>query len=142
MSDDWADDDTTTPDAPLEVDDVDEPETLYYASLPDFINDFFIPMFRRDVTTTPGQTWCPKWWLHPEAAYRLEGLWRSWEKLRLDPGTGASDWLRVHADHHLPIILDDRLSFRGCSIAKGHEGKGIGLTAETPPDGLYAAENS
>ncbi|MGV0111135.1 DUF4913 domain-containing protein [Arthrobacter sp. CP30] len=32
------------------------------------------------------------------AVSRLNALWRAWETLRLDPGTGMSDWWRIHAD--------------------------------------------
>lgn len=36
------------------------PPSLYYGSLPEFMRDFFAPMFPRGVTHTPGLTWCPK----------------------------------------------------------------------------------
>jgi len=42
-----------------------------------------------------------RWWESPEAIFRLEAMWRSWEALRLNPATVISDWLRDHADHHL-----------------------------------------
>ncbi|MDQ3157292.1 MAG: DUF4913 domain-containing protein [Actinomycetota bacterium] len=118
-----------------------ETPQLYYPSLPDFVEEFFLPMFRRDVTNIAGLTWCAHWWLHPEATYRLESLWRSWEHLRLDAALGSSAWLREHADHHLPILMSDAGPFKGCSITNGHQDRDYKLPAEPPPDGLYPDEN-
>lgn len=50
-----------------------------------------------------GLRWCPRWWGHPLALDRLESLWRAWEALRLDPGTGLSVWYR---DHFAPTLAD------------------------------------
>lgn len=50
-----------------------------------------------------GLRWCPRWWAHPLALDRLESLWRAWEALRLDPGTGLSVWYR---DHFAPALAD------------------------------------
>lgn len=128
----------------LQDSDVEEetPE-LYYGSLPEFVRDFFIPMFPRDVKHTPGITWCPRWWEHPEAVYRLESLWRSWEHLRLDAAMGSSTWLRGHLDHHLPILLADSGPFKGCAPDRGHStNRDYALVAEEPPEGLYVDENS
>jgi len=61
-----------------------------------------------------GLRWCPRWWAHPLALDRLESLWRAWEALRLDPGTGLSVWYR---DHFAPALADLTGSdgpFRGC----------------------------
>lgn len=49
--------------------------------------------------------WAARWWQVDEALMRLEALWRSWEHLRLDPGTGMSVWWRDHADHHMPLLI-------------------------------------
>ena len=117
--------------------------SLYYQSLPEFIREFFIPMFPRDITNIPGLTWCPKWWLHPEAAYRLDSLWRSWEHLRLDAATGSSSWLREHLDHHLPLLISDSGPFKGCSIKNGHAvDRDYRFPVEEPPEGLYADQIS
>ena len=120
-----------------------ETPQLYYSSLPEFMREFFAPMFPRDVTNTPGLTWCPKWWLHPEAAYRLDSLWRSWENMRLDAALGTSSWIREHLDHHLPLLLSDSGPFKGCSITKGHtDGRDYTFPLQEPPEGLYVNENS
>lgn len=50
-----------------------------------------------------GLRWCPRWWAHPLALDRLESLWRAWEALRVDPGTGLSVWYR---DHFAPALAD------------------------------------
>lgn len=118
----------------------DAPE-LYYGSLPEFVREFLIPMFPRDVANINGLTWCSKWWLHPEAAYRLDSLWRSWERLRLDAALGSSAWLREHLDHHLPLLLSDTGPFKGCSIKNGHaENRDYMFPIDEPPDGLYEQE--
>ena len=133
----WEDDPATETSG---KDDEDAP-SLYYGSLPKFMREFFIPMFPRDVTHTPGLTWCPEWWLHPEATYRLDSLWRSWEHLRLDAALGTSTWLREHLDHHLPQLLSDAGPFKGCSIKNGHTAaRHYFLPTHEPPAGLYLNE--
>lgn len=126
-------------DEPADVDE--ETPQLYYGSLPEFVREFFVPIFPHDVKHSPGQTWCPKWWEHPEAIYRLESLWRSWEHLRLDPALGSSTWLREHLDHHLPRLLDTAGPFKGCSV-DGHTVRDYVLPIEEPGEGLYVDENA
>jgi hypothetical protein len=129
-------------DAPTVDVDEDTPQ-LYYGSLPEFMREFFVKMFPRDVQYSPGMTWCPEWWQHPEATYRLESLWRSWEHLRLDPALGSSTWLREHLDHHLPILLSDSGPFKGCSIENGHSAdRDYVFEIVEPPQDLFVDENS
>lgn len=109
----------------------------YYPTLPAFVHDFLARTYVRAVDGR-STTWCPKWWHHAEAVYRLEALWRSWELLRLEPATGISDWLRDHADHHMTILLSPDGPFRGCSPTKGHQSREpLRLPVEDPPPGWY-----
>lgn len=49
------------------------------------------------------RTWCPQWWKHDEAVYRLQALWLSWEYMRVNDGAnGPTTWLVNHADARLP----------------------------------------
>ncbi|GAB2705851.1 hypothetical protein BKA24_000524 [Microbacterium marinum] len=88
-------------------DDVDEPTPeLVYGSVDEFVREYLRHMYTRPVG--PGNAryrWAADWWRYPEAVARLEGLWRSWEHLRLDPATGASVWWRDHADPHMHLLL-------------------------------------
>jgi hypothetical protein len=136
------DDAEPTVDAPtaVDVEPDDEPPQLYYGSLPEFVREFFVPMFRRDVKNNQSLNWCAKWWEHPEAIYRLESLWRSWEHLRLDPALGSSTWLRDHLDHHLPRLLDPAGPFKGCKPDE-HAVRDFALPIEEPAENLYVDEN-
>ena len=113
---------------------------LYYANLEEFITEFLAPTYGRSLIG--GRLWCPSWWLHIEAVYRLDGLWRSWEFLRLDAATGASVWMRDHADHHMSMLMSDAGPFKGCSPAKGHrepepQDDWSVLPLEPAPPGLF-----
>jgi hypothetical protein len=85
-----------------------------FASLQDFVEDYLLVIYRRG-TSGHQRTWCAQWWRHPEAWIRLDALWRSWEYLRLDRGTGMSVWIRDHADPHMNVLLSpDHGPFFGC----------------------------
>ena len=87
---------------------------LKYASVYDFVDTHLVFMFARD-TTKPEFRWCSKWWAHGEAVSRLEALWRAYEQLRLDPGTGMSVWWRDHAGPAMAALFDPSGPFDGCS---------------------------
>ena len=55
------------------------------------------------------QMWASDWWNYPAALVRLESMWRSWEHLRLDAGTGMSVWLRDHGDPHMSVLTDPNI---------------------------------
>ena len=59
--------------------------------------------------------WCPKWWAHPEAVNRIEALWRSWEKMRVDPFMGMALWFRDQFDHHWPRLVNTGGPFTFCT---------------------------
>jgi hypothetical protein len=58
--------------------------------------------------------WCARWWLHVEAVVRLEATRKAWEVLRLDPGTGASVWLRDHAHPAVTALTKPHGTFHRC----------------------------
>lgn len=112
----------------------DAPPPLYYGSVDEFVRDFLVPVFSRQVGDRAARRWSAEWWRNPEAIVRLEALWRSWEHLRLDPATGMSVWLRDHADHHLGILWDTDGPF-----AKSTDSARPGepLPYSPPPEGLF-----
>lgn len=111
------------------------PPPLYYGSVDEFVRDFLVPVFSRQVGDRAARRWSAEWWRNPEAIVRLEALWRSWEHLRLDPATGMSVWLRDHADHHLGILWDPEGPFAK-STDQARPGDPLPYTA--PPEGLFA----
>ncbi|WP_205704975.1 DUF4913 domain-containing protein [Kineococcus indalonis] len=91
-----------------------------YPDLSAWIRDFFAPTFARAVG---GEArWCARWDEHPEAVYRLQALWRTWETSRRDArtGTGTALWLRDHLDPQLAVLLSPRGPFAQCTPTR-HE---------------------
>lgn len=120
-----------------EVED-DEP-SLYYGSVDEFVREYLIGAYRRRVD---GQhrLWAARWWEYDEAVIRLDALWRSWEKLRLDESTGMSVWWRDHADHHMAVLFSPDGPFAGAESDANRNKKGEPLPYEAPPEGLYPDE--
>jgi hypothetical protein len=114
----------------------DEPK-LYFETLPDFVSKFLTQAYRREIPAKAA--WCTEWWKHPEAVCRLSAMWRSWEALRLEPGTGTSVWWRDHADHHMAKLLDPQGPFKGCTKEAHGANKVLQpLPFGDPPPELYA----
>ena len=114
----------------------DEPPPLFYATLPDFVEQFLLALYVRP--HGHGRLWCARWWAHPEIVYRFDALWRAWEYLRLDPATGASTWLRDHADPHMNAVMAPDGPLSKCNADKrGHSDGLQPLPAEAAPEGLY-----
>jgi hypothetical protein len=93
----------------------DEPK-LVFNTVEEWVTGLFLQMFSWRVD---GQRWfwCDHWWLHAEAIWRLELLWRGWEAARLQP-TGMSAW-SMELDHHLRELCGDEGTFRQCRSAEG-----------------------
>lgn len=107
-----------------------------------WVEQWFIPTFQRK--TGPGTLrWCRLWWAHAEAMVRFESLWRSWEVMRLDVGTGMGVWFRDHFDSQLPLLLGPDGPFAQCTTDK-HEPVPALPTTPVPAaviDALTVAEN-
>ncbi|MFD4356816.1 DUF4913 domain-containing protein [Nocardia sp. NPDC058518] len=116
-------------------------DKLIFDNLEQFCTQFFFELYARDTTYSNAIKWCCDWWAHPEAQVRLEAIWRAWEQLRRDGGTGMSTFMRDHADHHMAKLFDPEGPFKYCS-ADGHESDEEGRVkalAHTPaPTGLFA----
>ena len=130
------DDPEQTPAAAAPGPAVDEPPPLFYATLPEFVEQFLLALYVRP--HGHGRLWCTRWWAHPEVVYRFDALWRAWEHLRLDPATGASTWLRDHADPHMTAVMAPDGPLSKCNAAnKGHSDGLRPLPADPAPGGLY-----
>lgn len=120
-----------------EEEDEEEEAEPVYDSLEEWVQFYFLPMFRR---VEGGENkWCQRWWEHSEAIARLDAMWRSWESLRLDEQTGMSNWLRDHADHHVPLLMSQNGPFRQCAGERHRESNP--LHAEWAPDGWWDGED-
>ncbi|WP_308221545.1 DUF4913 domain-containing protein [Microbacterium kunmingense] len=125
----------------LDEEPADEEPTLYYGSLDEFVREYLVKNYRRRVDGERA-VWAADWWNYPEATIRLDALWRAWEHLRLDPATGASVWLRDHADHHMSVLLDPHGPFAAAGLGKDRmntndDAKGAELPYTAPPTGLF-----
>ena len=117
-----------------------EPE-LYFGSVDEFVREYLCKVYRRRVDGRGTQrVWAAEWWKYPEAAIRLEALWRSWEKLRQDASTGMSVWWRDHADHHMAVLLDPSGPFGKATGDENSNAADEPLPYAPPPDGLYPDE--
>lgn len=122
-----------------DVDDVDEDDALaqpetFYGSADEFVREFLIVTYRREVSPKGEFRWDPQWWMHPEAVARLDALWRTWEHFRGDGATGMSVWWRDHADHHMGVLLSPLGPFAKSS---GTTDPGDALPYTAPPPGLF-----
>ena len=89
-----------------------QPPACYFGSLGEFAG-WLLEVYRRS-TRGQARVFCPQWWKHPEAIARMDALWRAFEQLRQDPGTGMSVFWRDHVDHHMSVMLDADGPFKGC----------------------------
>lgn len=106
----------------------------YHHSLGEFAG-WLLHVYRRS-TRGQGRVFCPQWWKHPEAIVRMEALWRAFEQLRQDPGTGMSVFWRDHIDHHMSVLLDADGPFKGCE--EGHSEHPLDpLLQQEPPAVLF-----
>ena len=51
---------------------------MLYPRLDLYVEDFLAVIYERPLPNGR-RTWCPQWWKHDEAVYRLQALWLSWE---------------------------------------------------------------
>jgi hypothetical protein len=85
-----------------------------------WVAKWLCPNLEREVKRT--FEWCSQWWDHPEAVQRIEALWRAWEVLRLDGGTGMSTWWVDHADPQLAHLCNPDIGpFGHCHTTHGRD---------------------
>lgn len=112
-----------------------EAPQLLFPTLGEWYTQYFVDLYVRDLGHG-SRLWCPEWWLHGEAVYRLDALWRAWEHLRLDGSLGPSTWLRDHLDPHMAQLMAPDGPFKGCDPERGHRRRRTQLPG-IPPPGMF-----
>lgn len=80
-----------------------------------FVVEHLAHVYEREAAKMSMFRWCSRWYEHPEAVSRLEGLWQAFEALRLDPTLGTSTWWRDHADPAMTALSGGQGPFRQCT---------------------------
>lgn len=102
---------------PASQPDINEP---IFQSLGEWVQAWLLPLYRRELDGR-STTFCVHWWRHPEAYYRLDALWKSWEFNRLKPGTGTAVWLKDYLDPHMAVLMSSNGPMHGCTLKKHSE---------------------
>jgi Domain of unknown function (DUF4913) len=111
----------------------------FYPHVAAFVTGFLAEVYAHEWREQDGSwRWCAQWWSHTEALVRLEALWKAWEVLRLDPGAGASTWLRDHADPTMAALTSPAGPFTRCTPVR-HATPSALVTAP-PPAALFARD--
>ena len=112
---------------------------------PDTLDDFvqgLAHLYARQVTDTTTVVWCPRWWAHPEAVWRLEAVWRAGAALQTGGPLWASVWMRDHLDPHMRRLMDPAGPWRYCNARTGHRDLIGPLPLEPRPGTGTAITNS
>lgn len=111
---------------------------LVYGSVDEFLREFLRFAYARPVGPgTARNRWAARWWDSAEAVMRLEAIWRSWEQLRRDAGTGMSVWLLQHADPHMAVLMSPEGPF---ADSEDRTRLGQPLPYDRPPSALFPDE--
>lgn len=113
-----------------------EPPPLQFPTLDAFVEGLIALIYERP-TAGISATWCPKWWMHDEAVFRLTALWQAWESMHVSEGPLApAKWLTYYGDPIMGALFNPEGCFKGCSVEKGHR-------ADRPhPDGMLPCESA
>ncbi|AKU15046.1 DUF4913 domain-containing protein [Luteipulveratus mongoliensis] len=119
---------------------------IAYGSLPQFVERCILPNWRHETGGNDGARWCPRWWAHSEAISVLDGLWESFEVMRLEPIPAMSLWRRDHLYPHMAHLTRPDGTFWQCGLDKRtREFKHVVpdmWPVEQPPPGVFTAEPS
>lgn len=71
-----------------------------------------LPLYERNLTAI---TWCPRWWDHPEAVFRMELIRRAWQDaVAAEEGQALSDWMLHTVDPHMAVLTSSNGPFAKC----------------------------
>ncbi|MBA8827787.1 hypothetical protein FHX42_005194 [Saccharopolyspora lacisalsi] len=110
-----------------------------------WVHGLVIPLYQRSLKYA---TWCPAWFEHPEAVFRLELVRRAWEEAVVaDEGSAMSTWMLHHLDPHMSVLTSPTGPFGECEYSQRHGFKhtGHGSRVELPvldPDTHHADTES
>ena len=82
-----------------------EPETVY-GNVGEWVTDWLLPTYSRPLDDVAKFRWDPQWWRYAEVVMRLEALWISWEKMRLEGGPAMVVFYRDYIDPMMRPIMD------------------------------------
>lgn len=122
--------------------DQDQTPELCFGTVDEFVREYLRHVYQRRIDGR-NRCWPAQWWRSAEAVVRLESLWRAWENLRNDAGTGVSIWFRDHADHHMAVLMDPAGPFAGTKDLDAPHNTcrfGESLPYEPPPEGMFMDE--
>jgi hypothetical protein len=111
----------------------------YFPDLPQFVNLWLLPTFRRPLSALgmADWHWCPRWPEHPEAWLVFGALWDEWETNRLQQ-LGMIEFTRDVLEM-LPTLCGGDGPFTRCRLAAGEGGFEVGRHREVPAAPAVAA---
>jgi Domain of unknown function (DUF4913) len=113
-----------------------KPAEPHFPTVHAFVSGFLVKVYARKFRDQDTSfKWCAQWFHHAEAVCRLEALWKAFEALRTDPGTGASVWWRDHADPCMTALTAPDGPFAKCGPDR-HQTPPE-LPTDDPPPGLF-----
>ncbi|WP_349829061.1 DUF4913 domain-containing protein [Brevibacterium litoralis] len=77
------------------------------------------------------------WWEYSEVVQRIEALWLSWEKMRLEGGPGLVAFFRDYLDPMMNVILSKDGPFARYSPGRVQQDRLPQLPSAPPPPGLF-----
>lgn len=118
---------------PAEGDPIDSDELVSW------VHGTLLPLIQRSQNKV---LWCPLWYEHAEAVFRLHLVHKAWEKAVVsDDPEALSSWALYHLDGHLAVLLSPTGPFSECRYTTRHgfrDGSSHsphhGLTVIDPPD--------
>ncbi|CED91299.1 DUF4913 domain-containing protein [Actinomyces succiniciruminis] len=119
-----------------------DPPPLQFPTLETFVSGLIAVIYELPTDRSQTITWCPKWWLHDGAVFRLTALWQAWENMHVNEGPqAAAKWLTFYADPIMDRLLRQDGPFASCTSDRGHEPErphqDAKLPCTPPPEGLF-----
>lgn len=90
--------------------------------LEEFVTEVIAPLYARATYMNTEVSWCPEWFRHKPAVWRLGALMDSYDQaVTSKDRAAASVWLRDHGDMHMRELFHFNGPFKFCSVANGHK---------------------